>query len=85
MQYRVIRPFRDLDGNWKTSGHIFEVEDGRAAKLRRHGLIQPYRPPEKAVAPAAERAEPPAVETATVTPEETAAKRPRGRPRKSEE
>ena len=85
MLYRVRRPFRDLDGNWKTRDHIMEVEDGRAAKLRGYGLLEPYRPPEKAVAQAPERAEPPAVETATFVPEETAAKRPRGRPRKSEE
>ena len=38
MKYQVVRPFLDL-GKTREAGDIIDVDDHRAAKLRRHGLI----------------------------------------------
>lgn len=49
MQYTVIKPFQDISG-YKEIGSSIELDDWRAAKLRRMGLIggryeQPIQPP----------------------------------------
>ncbi len=61
MKYRVTKLFKDADGQFKAPGTIIEVENQRAAKLRRYGIISiPEREtaslaqPEKAVQPRAQ-------------------------------
>jgi len=44
MKFRVVRPFRDLDGIVKTPGCTLEIEFVRASKLRRLGLIGQIAP-----------------------------------------
>jgi hypothetical protein len=39
MEYKVIKPFRDIDGSFKMMGDSVKADDQRAAKLRRHGVI----------------------------------------------
>jgi hypothetical protein len=55
MQYIVIKPFQDISG-FKEIGSSVELDDWRAAKLRRMGLIggryeQPTQMAEKETAP----------------------------------
>ena len=38
MKYIVIKPFQDITG-FKKIGDTIELDDNRASKLRKHGLI----------------------------------------------
>lgn len=55
MKYKVTKPFKDIDGKVKMPGTKLELDNDRAAKLRRYGLIgmvrekAVIRPQEKAV------------------------------------
>ena len=44
MKFKVVRPFRDLDGIVKAPGCTLEIEFGRASMLRRLGLIGQVAP-----------------------------------------
>lgn len=70
MQYLVIKPFQDITGFKQTGDHV-ELDDNRAAKLRRMGLIGGrYQP---------------SIQTATIKPTETReVKEPAKAPKKSE-
>jgi len=66
MNFRVIKPFRDLDGIVKMPGCTLEIEFGRASMLRRLGLIgqvAPVMPQKKAVRKKREQATKPPGET----------------------
>ena len=66
MQFKVVRPFRDLDGIVKAPGCTLEIESGRASMLRRLGLIgqvAPVMPRKKAVRKKHEQATKPPGET----------------------
>ena len=66
MKFKVVRPFRDLDGIVKVPGCTLEIEFGRASMLRRLGLIgqvAPVMPRKKAVRKKHEQATKPPGET----------------------
>ena len=66
MKFKVVRPFRDLDGIVKVPGCTLEIEFGRASMLRRLGLIgqvAPVMPRKKAVRKKHEQATRPPGET----------------------
>ena len=66
MQFKVVRPFRDLDGIVKAPGCTLEIDFGRASMLRRLGLIgqvAPVMPRKKAVRKKREQAIKPPGET----------------------
>lgn len=54
MKYTVIKPFKDIDGKIKVEGTKIDIDNDRAAKLRRYGLIGLCR--EKAVIKPQEKA-----------------------------
>jgi len=80
MNFRVIRPFRDLDGVVKTPGCTLEIEFGRASMLRRLGLIGQVAL-ERAVIVPKKKAVPVEHEKAVKPPGETRSKR---KPKKKE-
>lgn len=70
MEFKVIRPFRDLDGTVKMPGCTLEIEFVRASQLRRLGLIGQVAP-ERAVIMPQEKAVPAEREKAVRSPGET--------------